>query len=220
VLGVGQETGEVGGFQHWLNKLTVIDRHVYWDTGTQRTGTTPSVPGNPPNPVTDGPARPDLNAVNRTVSWQIGSDATRNQDDLTRPYTWLGEQGAGYSPVYGGVPGLYSPYGTRGGVPYPIVDPTDGQGGRDEVWSGPPHGLHSETLSGAWLVNSRYGATPQMQRPRVDRPDNSPQAGQSYSQTVLYQGGQPVAGTTTTTNVTPFIPGLNIVTGRPSWGGA
>jgi len=220
VLGIGQETGDIGPFQNWLNKLTVYDRHVYWDAGTQRTGTTPSVPGNPPNPVTDGPARPGLRAVNRTVSWQIGSDATANQDDFSRPYTWLGEQGAGYAPIYGGVPGLYQPYGTRGGVPYPIVDPTDGQGGRDEVWAGPPHGLHSQTLPDNFDTLARYRSTPQQTLPRIDRPSNSPQAGQSYSQTVQYQGGQPVAGSVTKTPVTPLVPGLNIVTGRGWMGGA
>ena len=47
-------------------------------------------------------ARLDLRLINRTVSFQIGSDATRNQDDLTRGYTWLGEQGSGWAPVYGG----------------------------------------------------------------------------------------------------------------------
>ncbi len=177
-----------GGIQGFNDRLTVKDRHAYWDTGTQRTGNTPSIPGNPPNPVTDGPTRPDLRAVNRTVSWQIGSDATRNQDDLHRPYTWLGEQGSGWTQVNGGVPGLYIPYGSRGGVPYPIVDPTGGQGGRELVWSGPPHGLHSLTFPDMGDTLQRYLVNQQQQPGRFDRPSNSPQAGQSYSQTVQQQG--------------------------------
>jgi hypothetical protein len=220
VLGTNQESTTAYGLAGFNDKQTVWDRHVYWDAGTQRTGTTAAVPGNPPNPVTDGPARPGLRALSRVLSWQIGSDATANQDDLSRAYTWLGEQGSGYSPVYGGVPGLYVPYGTRGGVPYPISDPTDGLGGRSDVWAGPPHGLHSLTFpDGADMLN-RYRGTPQMRRPRLDRPANSPQAGQSYSQTVMYQGGSPVAGQATSRPVTPLIPGLNIVSGRGWAGGA
>ena len=208
-----QESGLAWGLQGFNDRLTVKDRHVYWDTGTQRTGTTPSVPGNPPNPVTDGPTQPALRALNRTLSWQVGSDHTANQDDLSRPYTWLGEQGSGHSPVYGGVPGLFQPYGTRGGVPYPIVDPTDGQGGRDQVWAGPPHGLHSLTLPDNLDTLRRYQSTPQQAPPRIDRPANSPQAGQSYSQTVQYQGGGPVAGARPNAQ-----PGVVLPSGR-GWAG-
>ena len=192
----GHPTFWRGGIQGFNDRLTVKDRHVYWDTGTQRTGNTPSVPGNPPNPITDGPARADLRALNRTVSWQLGSDNTANADDKTRGYTWLGEQGSGWAPVYGGVPGLYTPYGSRGGVPYPVVDPTSGQGGRELVWSGPPHGLHSLTFPDYGDTLARYSSTPQQTPGRVDRPANSPQAGQSYSQVVQPQAatGPPGGG--------------------------
>ena len=183
-----------GGIQGFNDKLTVKDRHAYWDAGSQRTGTTFTPATANPNTYNDpmqSPPRPDLRTVNRTVSYQKGTDASRNQDDLSRPYTWVGEQGSGWSPVYGGVPGLYQPYGTRGGVPYPIVDPTGGQGGRETVWAGPPHGLHSETFPDGLDTLRRYQRTPQMRPVRVDRPSNSPQAGQSYSQTVQHQGGPP-----------------------------
>ncbi len=183
-----------GGIQGFNDQQRVVDRHAYWDAGTQRTGNTRSVPGNPPNPVTDGPARPDLRTVNRSITWQIGSDNTRNQDDLARAYTWVGEQGSGWAPVYGGVPGLYTPYGSRGGVPYPIVDPSGGQGGPEKVWAGPPHGLHSLTYPDGADTLAMYGARPQMRPVRVDRPSNSPQAGQSFSQTVQMQGGPPRGG--------------------------
>lgn len=183
------------GFIGFNDKLTVKDRHAYWDTGYQRTGTSflpeSAPPGTYNNPLQQPPA-PELRTVNRTVSYQKGSDKTRNQDDLTRPYTWLGEQGARWTPVNGGVPGLYQPYGTRGGVPYPIVSPVDqGQPGDGPhvVSDGPPHGLHSQTpWKGGEQLLGRYATTPQMRPVRIDRPSNSPQAGQSYSQTVRPQG--------------------------------
>jgi hypothetical protein len=200
--GYMQESAWRGGASTgWNDKLITRDRHAYWDTGTQLAGNHYSTPGNPPNPVTDGPARPDLRLTQRTISYQKGSDASANHDDLTRPYTrnaqgmYVGEQGTGWSPVYGGVPGLYQPYGTRGGVPYPIMSPV-AQGepgdGRRNVFSGPPHGLHSLTFPDYSSTLGYYMAQPQMHQPRMDRPANSPQAGQAYSQLVVPQGGQQV----------------------------
>lgn len=184
-----------GGLQGFNDKLTVKDRHVYWDQGRpQRQGTDFCPASSPPNtynnPLQEPPVA-ELRAVNRTYSYQKGSDASRNQDDLSRPYTWVGEQGSGYAPVYGGTPGLYVPYGSRGGVPYPIVDPTDGQGGPEKVWAGPPHGLHSLTYPDGADTLAMYGQRPQMRPVRLDRPSNSPQAGQAYSQVVQQQGGPP-----------------------------
>jgi hypothetical protein len=188
-----------GGIQGFNDQLQYRDRHAYYDAGTQLTGITPSVPGNPPNQHSDGPARPDLRTVNRSVNPQIGSDASRNQDDLSRPYTWLGQWDGSSQAVYGGVPGLYVPYGTRGGIPYAIHSPvTEGAPGDGPamVFSGPPHGLHSQTIAGARQVVGRFEATPQMRPVRLDRPSNSTSAGQSYSQTVQPQGADtaPPAG--------------------------
>jgi hypothetical protein len=188
-----------GGIQGYNDKLTVKDRHGYWDTGNQRTGIEGFGPAGSPNAYNNPsiePPRPDFRLINRTVSYQHGSDATRNQDDLSRQYTWTGEQGSGWGPIYGGTPGLYQPYGSRGGIPYPIVSPYE-QGsagdGRHLVWSGPPHGLHSTTpWKGGAQIIARYSVTPQTRPVRQDRPSNSPQAGQSYSQTVLPQGASPV----------------------------
>jgi hypothetical protein len=174
--------------------LITRDRHAYWDTGNQKTGTDPwssgGIPNSRNNPLIAGP-RPDLRLVQRSLSWQIGSDHTGNQDDLTRPYTWLGEQIGAWTPVYGGVPGLYQPYGSRGGIPFPIVSPAE-QGtpgdGPHLVFSGPPHGLHSQTpWKGSAQYLRRVMSTPQTRPVRFDRPANSPQAGQSYSQTVQPQ---------------------------------
>jgi hypothetical protein len=187
------------GTQGFNDKLTVKDRHAYWDTGNQKTGTDEPSSGGKPNSYNNPkaqPPRPDLRLVNRTISYQLGTDTTRNQDDLTRAYTWLGEQGSGWSPVYGGVPGLYSPYGSRGGIPYPIVSPAE-QGtpgdGPHLVFAGPPHGLHSTTpWKGGAQIIARFMSIPQTRPVRQDRPANSPQAGQSYSQTVLPQGASRV----------------------------
>jgi hypothetical protein len=200
VLGDGQETFRRYALQGFNDKLRVVDRHAFWDTGHQLTGTDFIAGSAPPNTYNDpkqhGP-RPDLRVVNRSHTYERGSDATRNQDDLARGYTWLGEQGSGWATVYGGVPGLYQPYGSRGGVPFPIVSPAEygGQGdGRQLVWSGPPHGLHSLTYPDRGDTLQRYAVNPQMRAVRVDRPSNSPQAGQSYNQTVIPQGqsGVPV----------------------------
>lgn len=197
--GAGRESFRRYGLQGFNDKLTVTDRHAYWDAGHQRTGVDGFGPAGSPNTYNDPrhqPPRPDLRTVNRRVSYQKGSDATRNQDDLTRAYTWLGEQGTKWTPVNGGVPGLYQPYGTRGGVPFPIVSPVEqGQPGDGPrlVSSGPPHGLHSQTpWKGGEQIIGRSRATPQMRPVRIDRPSNSPQAGQSYSQTVRPQGASPV----------------------------
>jgi hypothetical protein len=192
------ERGREMGAPGFNDKLTVKDRHGYWDTGQQKTGTEFQVgyPANAYNNPRTEPPRPDFRLVNRTISYQKGSDATRNQDDLGRAYTWLGEQGSGWTPVYGGVPGLYQPYGSRGGYPYPVVSPVEqGQPGDGPhlVFSGPPHGLHSQTpWKGGAQIISRFMNTPQTRPVRQDRPSNSPQAGQSYSQTVLPQGASRV----------------------------
>jgi hypothetical protein len=179
------------GIQGFSDRLQVRDRHAYYDAGTQRTGLAPSPPGTPPNNHQGGPPRPDLRTVNVSVNPQIGSDASRNQDDLARAYTWLGQQDGTTAPVYGGVPGLYIPYGTRGGYPYPVHSPVpEGAPGDGPamVWSGPPHGLHSDTIPSGKQVIARYASTPQMRPVRLDRPSNATGAGQSFSQTVPMQG--------------------------------
>ena len=162
------------------------------------------------DPPLDGPARPSLWLVQRTINYQSGSDKSAATDDLTRDYTrnstgmYVGEQGTGWSHIYGGTPGLYQEYGSYQGIAPatpgydPITGATQGinspvpQGapgdGPHDVWSGPPHGLHSPTLPAYAQTIGRYMAIPQMANPRIDRPSNSPIAGQSYSQTVIPQG--------------------------------
>jgi hypothetical protein len=182
-----QETAYRPGITGFNDRLQYRDRHAYWSRGYMRTGISPSVPGNPPNPLSDGPPAPALRTVNVSVNPQQGSDHTRNQDDLSRPYTWLGQQDGSVQPVYGGVPGLWAAYGNRG-LASGIHDPSNGQGGLSRVWSGPPHGLHSDTMPAGKQIADRYKVNPQMRPVRQDRPANSTSAGQSYSQTVLPQG--------------------------------
>lgn len=197
VLGVGQETSWRAGWQFAWDKLVASDRHILSKTGTELSGRSS---GNTDPPM-DGPARPSYQTINRTINYQSGSDASAAQDDLTRAYSrnpqgmYIGEQGSGWAPVYGGVPGLWQPYGSYAGYtagPVKGIQSPVGQGepgdGRHTVFSGPPHGLHSPTLPSYSQTLGRYMAVPQMRAPRIDRPSNSLIAGQSYSQTVVPQG--------------------------------
>lgn len=216
VNGAEQENCWRYGITGFNDRLQVRDRHVYWDRGRQRFAGPGPETGGSRNPHLDGPARADLRSVNISVNPQIGSDATRSQDDLSRPYTWLGQQDGTRVPVYGGVPGLYIPYGSRGGVPYPVADPTGGQGGNVMIFSGPPHGLHSDTIVAGKQIADRYKAVPQMRPARIDRPDNSRIAGQSFSQTVQPQamtGQAPVAAAGRSHG------GLSLRVGSRGWGG-
>ena len=182
------------------DKLIAYDRHAMMKVGYENSG---RASGNTDPPM-DGPARPSLWLVQRTINYQKGTDSTAASDDLSRDYTrnaegmYVGEQGTGWAPVYGGTPGLYQEYGSYAGMSPSSPSPSEGihspvaQGapgdGAHSVWSGPPHGLHSPTLPTYSQTLGRYMDIPQMARPRIDRPFQSPIAGQSYSQTVVSQG--------------------------------
>jgi hypothetical protein len=186
------------------DRLTTLDRHGMMKVGYENSGRD----SGQTDPPMDGPARPSLWLVNRSLSYQQGTDKSAATDDLTRDYTrnaegmYVGEQGTGWAPVYGGVPGMFIEYGSYAGVSPsspPIANDTsrgihsdyvEGQAGdgNHTVWSGPPHGLHSPTLPTYIQTIGRYMDIPQMQRPRIDRPSQSTIAGQSYSQTVISQG--------------------------------
>jgi hypothetical protein len=184
------------------DRLLTSDRHIMHKIGDPRTLST-STPGNPPNPddPMQGPIPPVFASVNRSLNFQQGSDNTANEDDLSRPYSrnsqgmYVGEQGNGWAPVYGGVPGLYQPYGSYAGytardtkgIQSPIEQGSPGDGPH-KIFGGPPHGLHSVTAPDYSNTLGRYMSIPQMHAVRVDRPDNSKIAGQDYSQTVQPQG--------------------------------
>jgi hypothetical protein len=193
-----QESSWRGGQNFANDKLMTMDRHVFLARGNELSGRRS---GNTDPPL-DGPARPSLRTVNRVINYQMGTDTTRNQDDLTRPYArtpdgryFMGTQGDSWSPVYGGTPGLFQPYGTYAGignVPIQGIQSHVEQGapgdGPQSFRPGPPHGLHSPTLPPYMQTIGYYFASPQMRLPRIDRPSNSTIAGQSYSQTVQSQG--------------------------------
>lgn len=188
------------------DKLIAYDRHGMMKVGYENSGRN----SGQTDPPMDGPPRPSLWLVQRTINYQQGTDTTAATDDLSREYTrnaqgmYVGSQGDGWSRVYGGTPGLYQAYGSYQGIApdTPGYDPVNGttegivapvnQGqpgdGPHDIWAGPPHGLHSPTLPAYSNTIGRYMAIPQMARPRIDRPSNSPVAGQSYSQTVMPQG--------------------------------
>ena len=210
------------------NTLQARDRHPYLDAGTSKHNAAPSNSG-VPNPLASGPARPSLRVVARQETWLIGTDHTRWEDNeapkaLTviaeglacdgrtvvaqRDYA-LGTRGDTWSNVYGGTPGLYRPYGSRGVVQGPPVgSPLDGP---QRTRGGAPYGRHSPTVPGHVQTRSRYDAVPQMRPVRVNRPSNSRIAGQSYSQTVVHQGGD-------TPNPMPTQPTLRMPGMGARWG--
>jgi hypothetical protein len=197
ILGVGQETSWRGGASFANDKLIASDRHMISKTGTEFTGRDSGFT----DPPMDGPARPSYQTINRTINYQCGTDNDAAQDDLTRPYTrnsqgmYIGEQGSGWIGISGGVPGLWQPYGSYAGycngpiqgIQSPVAQGAPGDG-RQSLFSGPPHGLHSPTMPDYTATLGYYMAVPQMRQPRMDRPSNSTAAGQSYSQTVVPQG--------------------------------
>jgi hypothetical protein len=196
-LNVGQETSWRGGSQFSNDKLITRDRHELKKVGYERSGRNSGFT----DPPMDGPARPSYQQINRTISYQQGTDNTINQDDLSRPYArnsqgmYMGTQGDGWTKLNGGTPGLWQPYGsyagyTNGpvqGIQAPVDQGAPGDG-QQSFFAGPPHGLHSPTLPDYTPILGYYMAVPQMRLPRVDRPSNSPIGGQSYSQTIVPQG--------------------------------
>ena len=165
------------GGDNAFDGLIFRDRHGYMQRGTEVAGRTSSMP----DPPSAGPIRPTFKVMNRTWNWQVGTGAAY-ADDLTRPYTHLGEQGSGWTPIYGGAPGFYR----MGPGGMPVGDPNQGPG---RVWSGPPHGLHTQYPPARQQTLANYRARPQMVPGRVDRLSNSRIAGQTYSQWTRHQGG-------------------------------
>jgi hypothetical protein len=190
--------------------LTVRDRHVMTRRGYVRNPAGGG--NSMPSPDMDGPPPPRYQMVNTTESWQLGTDNTANQDNdgthnavsvagqPSRRYP-LGQQDGTETPVMGPPIGEWREYGVRGGAgmngPAPdVVDPNvrgkpllvqagaPGMQPQDRrvVYGGVPHGLHSPTESSLVWTGARFASTPQMQPPRVDRPNSGKIAGQSMSQ--------------------------------------
>lgn len=195
VLQPGQQETLFRGYQP-SDSTIVRDRHAILNRGSENTGRATDQG----DPMKDGPPRASIRLINRTFNPQIGSDNTRNQDDLHRGYRqeptgqWAGSQDGSTSMIWGGTPGLYTPYGSYGGYTrgpvqgiqgVPIGQPGDGP---QVIPNSPPHGLHSATFADRKQTNDRFAANRQQKAGRVDRPSNSPIAGQSFSQTVIFQG--------------------------------
>lgn len=204
-----QETNARPGDRQANDKLVTRDRHVFFKVGYENSGRGSGVT----DPPMDGPPRPALASINRTINWQQGTvyagpangslnTMNGNVDDLARPYPrdphsgmFIGEQGSGWTPVNGGVPGLYQPYGSYAGITAgpvkgiqsPVEQGAPGDGPR-KIWGGPPHGIHSPTLPDYVNTLGYYMAMPAQRAPRQDRPDNSTSSGQSFSQLVQPQG--------------------------------
>lgn len=192
--GHGDKDWDFVGFEPSASTI-VRDRHGILNRGTEKTGR----PTNQGDPSKDGPARPSLRLINRSFNPQQGTDSTRNRDDLTRGYRtnttgqWTGSQDGSTSMIWGGTPGLYTPYGSYAGYTRGPVQGIQGAevgqpgDGPQLIPNSPPHGLHSETTQNGITGLSRFSVTTQQKAGRVDRPSNSPIAGQSFSQTVLTQ---------------------------------
>jgi hypothetical protein len=229
-LGVGQETSWRGGLFFSNDVLEAYDRHGVMNSGTERGGGRGS---GETDPIMDGPARPSLRIINRVINWQQGQPLANqdqepgenrayNKAQATKPFAesakvgwgpracepgeqFVGEQGTGWSPIYGGAPNLYQPYGSYAGYTANEVKgiqspaaPGSPQDGPQLVFSGLPHGLHSQTYPDYSSTLGRYLAVPQMQQPRIDRPSNSTIGGQAFNQLVVPQGEVGTAAVKTT----------------------
>jgi hypothetical protein len=156
--------------------LIFRDRHPMFSHGTEIAGRISSRP----DPPMDGPARPDMRLINRTVNWQVGTGQAY-ADDLSRAYTGLGQNDGSWSAINGGQPGFYR--NGPGGVPSTQEAPGPGR-----VFSGPAHGLHTMYPADRMQTLARFQAQPSMRAARVDRLSNSRIAGQTYSERTLHQG--------------------------------
>lgn len=199
-------------------RMTARDRRVAAYRGhVTLSGQRDTKPGGYPDPDADGPARPAFLMVNRTLSWQLGADATANLDNpAPKPVTAaggrafpLGTQGDPWSVVYGGTRGLadHRPYGRRGGPqggieprvlalpggprrPGTVLAEGSPQDGPQKIRGGPPWGLHSPTVPPVELSQGAARARfRQVKPPRANRPLNSRTAGQSWDQGMVRQDG-------------------------------
>jgi hypothetical protein len=206
-------------FQH---TAAMRDRRVTGNRGMVTLSGLPDTKPGFPDWDAAGPARPSYKQINRTLSWQIGTDSTANLDNTAaKPMTTagnrafsLGTRGDPWTTVWGGTRNLalWRPYGKRGGpgpgAPQPRVKALPGGpyragtvlsagapgDGPQKIASGPAWGLHSQTAEPAATIQQaqRYRAT-QVRPGHAVRPQNSANAGQSMSQAaVSLDGSVPV----------------------------
>jgi hypothetical protein len=149
----GGPGGAYGG--GWADgKLIMRDRHIFRETGTTKSGTEESTDVGRPNPQHDGPPRPEYNMLNRSESWQVGTDSTRGTDNPgphvsvpVQGQSWrtfpLGQQDGSQTVVFGPPIGEWREYGARGPIgmhgPAPdIIDPNIKRGKPQLVQAGEP----------------------------------------------------------------------------------
>ena len=221
-------------FQH--GRSIMRDRHILGNQGSVTSSANQQRTGGSPNPEADGPARPAFKMVNRSLSFQNGSDSTRNLDNNdyhavvmagNRPFP-LATQGQEWSIKYGGTPYLanYRPYGTRGGfdsgAPVPTVRAESGGpyhprtllqtgdpgDGPQKIYGGLPWGLHSPTLPGKEQTQTLIRSRLGQVKPVWNvRPQNSRSAGQSWSQSMVSLSGRQAVKLTSTPPIRQ--PGMN-----------
>lgn len=156
------------------------DRHPYLAFQTEITGRDSGVK----DPMLDGPPMRVLRMLSRDWTMWQGSDNTEFADDLSRDYNKWGYQDGTVTTIFGGQPGYWRPYGTQADL---AVVPRH-TSGAEQIPAGPPHGLHTHTVTSRRMTLRSYRANPQMVPGRQDRLSNSRRAGQSYSQTTRQQG--------------------------------
>lgn len=222
-------------FEH--SKLIARDRHIISKRGRTTSSATNLRTGANPNPEADGPARPSWMMFNRSVSYQSGTDNTRQLDngdyhattvtDDGKPFP-LATQGQQWTVRMGGTPFLtnFRPYGTRGGfsegAPLPTVYAGSGgpyrhgtllqsgspDDGPQRIYGGLPWGLHSPTTTARGQVQSLVRSRLHQVKPVWNvRPSNSRSAGQSWSQSMVSLGGKQAVKLTTATPTR--MPGLH-----------
>jgi hypothetical protein len=163
-----------------LDYVIVQDRHPYLAHEREITGRDSGLK----DPMLDGPVRRVVRMLCRDWTMWQGSDNTANYDP-PRAYQRYGMQDGTVTTVFGGQPGYFQPYASRGG---PLTVPT-ATSGAEQIPAGPPHGLHTHTVTSRAMTLKSYRDNAQQVGGRQDRLSNSRRGGQSYSQTTTHQGG-------------------------------
>jgi hypothetical protein len=159
------------------------DRHVWVDKGDHATtGRESGIH----DPLPDGPVRPSLRLLLTGWRRESGTDSTRNFDPKRRGYIPVGWQDGSPTRIWGGTPGFFQAYGSRGTGELLEADSS----GNVMIPGSTPHGLHTHTVNPRRNTLKTYRDTPQMRPGRQDRLANSTRAGQSYSQTTVTQGSR------------------------------
>lgn len=161
------------------DNVIIQDRHPYLAAATEITGRNSGLK----DPIPDGPVMRVLRMLTRDWTMWQGSDATRAFDP-PRDYNKWGMQDGTVTTVFGGQKGYFRPYGTQvltDVVPRNTI-------GSVQIPAGPPHGLHTQTVSGRRVTLKSYRKNAQQVPGRQDRLSNSRRAGQSYSATTRAQG--------------------------------